>query len=124
MMTYLKRTGYFTIVTTVLVAVIFLLVGMTVIAQKEQKGCDRAVTGRAQGEEYVMALREYLEELGYTNSGVTLSRVFEDDVETYRVTVHHRAFEKLDEEQKNALLERLADFREALEVSEVNFYLS
>ena len=52
--------------------------------------------------------REFLKEEGYADSGVMLTRVIEaDGSRQYTLTIHHRRIGKLDEDERQLLMEKL-----------------
>lgn len=60
-------------------------------------------------EAYVTALRAYLDQAGYRNSGVMLTRtVFEDGSRECRIEIHNRRFDRLSEEQRQTLVQELS----------------
>jgi len=61
--------------------------------------------------EYVMQVRSYLQEEGYENSGLTLTKVlFEDGSREYTLNVHHKRINKISETEQNALRNKLVQF--------------
>lgn len=57
-------------------------------------------------QEYMQEIRDYLEEKGYADSGITMNYVTDGDGNVeYTVTIHHRKIDKLDEEEKTHLAE-------------------
>jgi len=55
-------------------------------------------------QEYVSEIRVYLNEQGFENSGVTLTRVLDEKgIREYRITLHHKYLEKLSEEERNEI---------------------
>lgn len=55
--------------------------------------------------EYIGQVRNYLAEQGYHNSGVTLSRIVDEEGQrSYRVLIHHSAMSRLEEEALTELL--------------------
>lgn len=60
--------------------------------------------------EYVEQVRNYLNEAGYSNSGVMLTRVINEEGEReYTMAIHHRRMEKLSGEEKEELIQQLAE---------------
>ena len=54
--------------------------------------------------EYVSALRGFLNEAGYTNSGITLtSMVDEEGTRAYIATIHHERIDKMTEPEREDL---------------------
>lgn len=78
-----------------------------------------------QEEEYVATLRAYLNEIGYCDSGVMLTRtVFEDGSRECSIVIHNRRFDRLSGEEKEALTEELAGMAFAAERCAFRFSLT
>lgn len=108
-MTYLRRTGIFVIVTIIFALTAAFFITATVMSQSNISGQAQARYDREQGQKYVKVVREYLDESGYQNSGVTLSRVTEaDGTMSYMVTIHHERIDRLSGEEQTALKAQLA----------------
>ncbi len=76
-------------------------------------------------EEYVATLRAYLNEIGYRDSGVMLTRtVFEDGSRECSIVIHNRRFDRLSGEEKEALTEELAGMAFAAERCAFRFSLT
>lgn len=66
---------------------------------------------REKEQEMVGRVRTFLNDAGFANSGVTLTRVVEaDESREYTLTVHHSRIDRMDEEGKNNLKEKLSAF--------------
>ena len=64
---------------------------------------------RAKEKQLVLDTREYLGQNGFSNSGVTLTRVMDTDgVRKYTITVHHGKIDKLDDSSKESLKNELS----------------
>lgn len=62
----------------------------------------------AMEKEYVCEIREYLNEQGFENSGVTLTRVVEaDGSREYEIALHHKYLEKLEDSERSRLFEEI-----------------
>ena len=62
-------------------------------------------------QEYVSRVRSYLNDSGYDNSGVTLTKVlYEDGSREYTLNIHHKRLEKLTSTERERLKEELAGF--------------
>ena len=58
--------------------------------------------------EYKASLRDYLEEKGYENAGITLTYVsLKDGERTYTALIHHRRFASLSDAEKDTFSESL-----------------
>lgn len=56
---------------------------------------------------YVESVRDSLEDLGYKNAGITITRVVNEGYVDYTITVHHSRIDALDEAQRNELTDIL-----------------
>lgn len=64
---------------------------------------------RAREQELVWETREYLNQAGFSNSGVTLTKVIDaDGSREYTITIHHGKIDKMDTVSREALKEELA----------------
>lgn len=64
---------------------------------------------REKEEQLVREAREYLNAQGYQDSGVMLTRVVgADGSRVYTVTLHHSDFDRLEEEEREALVRELS----------------
>lgn len=62
-------------------------------------------------QELVKEIRSFLNEQGYDNSGVALTRVVDEEgYREYTVAIHHSRIDRMDEEEKEGLKEELAAF--------------
>lgn len=67
---------------------------------------------REREEQLVHEVRTYLNEAGYKNSGVMLTRVVTaDGWREYTISVHHDKINKMDMEKKEELRKQLSGFR-------------
>ena len=111
-MTYMKKTAIFITVTIVFVLMATFCISATVVSQSHISEQAQDEYGKAREKEYVTALRSYLAQQGYHNSGVTLTSVTDTDgSQTYTATIHHAAIDRLTEKERQDLRIRL----EALE---------
>ncbi len=116
------RDVAFVLFTIFLVLVMTLLVSETVMSQTRG---DITVDERyyqVLEQEYVKEIRVYLEEQGYRNSGVSLTRVVENGERTYEMMIHHRNLEKLSERELMELFGQIEGF--AFEVADCTFQVS
>lgn len=62
-------------------------------------------------QDYVLQVREYLDDEGYNNSGVALTKVlYEGGNREYTLNIHHKRIEKLTGVEKEQLRQELMDF--------------
>ena len=81
-------------------------------------GQDRVLNGRDQAEQeircmekvYRQELRDFLNDLGFSNSGINMTKMCDGSgILTYTVLIHHRRISGLDMEEINALLLGIAE---------------
>lgn len=119
----MKRTGSFGFVaaTIILVMVAALSFAGTVMSRTNFSDAELESYYREQEEQLVKNTRAYLNEQGFFNSGVTLTRVVEaDGSREYTVTVHHRQIDRMTEEERASLSQNLAAL--AFEDDNCKFY--
>lgn len=104
-----RKEAVFVMVTVFLVLVLWLFISETVMSQTEG---NITVDEKAYVElekDYVVAVRGYLEERGYCNSGVALTRVVDENGErSYEMVLHHKNIYKLSCEEQEIMLEEIA----------------
>lgn len=100
----------FGVITVLLVIVIVFCVKGTVFSKENN---ERAKANRYYAvleDEYLKETRQLLEEHGYQNCGVTMTRITEaDGSREYTVLLHHRKLQKLSAEEKSAVISSLSD---------------
>ncbi len=100
----------FGIITVVLIAVIIFCVKGTVSSKENSERAEANRYYAALEDEYLDRTRDILEEKGYCDCGVTMTRVtMEDGSREYTVLLHHRKLQRLNAEEKNELIGFLAD---------------
>jgi len=96
------------ILTAILIIAAFFFFSITV---KGNRSDDNSVWNdyyRPMETEYVGSVREYLNDLGYVNSGVTLTHVTDSDLNrVYTLSIHNRRLEGCSEERREELSESL-----------------
>lgn len=110
------RTGKAGKIVFVAVTVLLVLATALLFGTKAKSGTD---IGIGETEEYYLAkereltvaIGELLRQKGFENSGVMVTRVVEEDgSRRYTVTVHHGLIDDMSDEEREKLLECLADF--------------
>ena len=105
-----KKITAITVFTILLVFIAAFCISGTVHSRDKNGSIMKEEYYRTARQEYMQAVRNYLEEKGYGNSGVTINYVIsEGDALEYTVTIHHRKIDKLDEEEKNLLAKECKD---------------
>lgn len=99
----------FGVITVLLVLVIVFCVKGIVFCKENN---ERAKANRYYAvleDEYLEEARQLLEEHGYQNCGVTMTRITEaDGNREYTVVLHHRKLQKLSAEEKSAVISFLS----------------
>lgn len=107
----------FGILTAVLMLVILFCVKGTVISKEEHERVKQERHYAALEEEYLARAQQLLEEEGYHNCGINLTRVTSGDgSRQYRMLIHHRKLTRLSEEEMEELVDRLyeTEFRDGI----------
>lgn len=101
----------FVMLTMCLVLVSAFCITKTVQSQTNTEQIELEQYYRVQEEQLVNGVRVYLNEVGFRNSGVMLTRVVAaDGMREYTVTVHHDKISKMDAGQREELKEQLSGF--------------
>lgn len=108
----------FVLITVVLIMItVFCTTGTVMGMEKDAARVDEKYYKQME-KEYVTQVKSYLQEEGYENSGVTLTKVlYEDGSREYTLNVHHKRIDKLSESEQNALRNTLEEFAD-VEVQE------
>ena len=94
--------------TIILVLCSAFFITKTVQGQSDTDVLEKEGYYQALEQEYVSEIREYLNEQGFLNSGVTLTRVVDEQgSRDYQVTLHHKYLEMLSEEERQAIFEEI-----------------
>ena len=105
---YSGRTILFIAVTIFLIAVIAFCISGTVMSRTEISNAELETYYRLQEKELLSQTKIQLDELGYKNSGVTLTRVVDaGGKREYTITIHHGKIDKMSAEERSALIEIL-----------------
>lgn len=95
------KTAKFAIVTMILLLITTFSITGTVMSQNKDKDPIDAKHYRMLENQYIAQVREQLKEQGYTNAGITMTRITEaDGTRNYTVLIHHRRINSLDETEK------------------------
>ena len=98
-------------ITFILVTIMLILISVFFITKTVQGSADINIAEKERyfidlEQEYVSEIRTYLNEQGFTNSGVTLTRVVDEEgCREYQVMLHHKYLEKLSNEERGELFE-------------------
>ncbi len=104
-----KTTGGFIFMAFLLVAVIIFGVTGTVKGQVNLQDMDKERWYRQEEARLLQEARGYLEDIGYHNSGVTLTRVVDGaGARAYTFTVHHSRIDRMAEKERENLRRELA----------------
>ena len=100
-----KNISITMMVSVVLILVIAFCISGTVMSQGKNAGRVEARFYRELEQAYVNEVRLFLEERGYENCGITMTKVIEKDGErNYTVTIHHKKLDNLSDLEQRKLL--------------------
>ena len=103
-----RRFVWFTVLLVLIT--VFCTTGTVMGMEKENVKVD-AKFYRQMEQDYVSQVREYLNDEGYNNSGVALTKVYyEDGDREYTLNVHHKRIEKLTSAEREQLRQQLLNF--------------
>lgn len=92
-----------------LVGIALVCTSATVHSSEKIERRDREKYYRELEEAYVEEVRLFLTEEGFRNSGITMTKVIdEDESRSYTVTIHHRRMDHLEPEEQERLYEELS----------------
>lgn len=101
----------FVLATICLVFVSAFCITGTVFSQTKPGNAELESYYRQQEKALVQETRAYLNQMGFQNSGVTLSRVVDTDGSMeYTMTIHHGKIDKMDEVSRESLKKGLSAF--------------
>lgn len=107
----MRRNVLFYAATAVFITAMFLSAVLTVYGRNREEGVRTESYYREREQELVSEVRRYLNESGYTNSGITFTRVVDGEGgRAYTITIHHRRIDNMEPEERAALAGRLAQF--------------
>lgn len=93
--------------TVVLILIIVLCIGATV--KSESRDETQRMENRIQERQLMSNMKQYLNENGYRNSGVTLTYAVEEDGSCdYTFTIHHKKINNMSETERETLSAELA----------------
>lgn len=93
--------------TVVLILIIVLCIGATV--KSESRSETQRVENRLQEQQLLSDMRQYLNDNGYRNSGVTLTHAMDEDGSCdYTFTIHHKRINGMSGTEREALSAELA----------------
>ena len=105
--TYYRHKGTILFVLAMLIIIICCVFGtMTVNAVRHQKMTDEAYSEFEKA--YRDRVRAYMDDLGYRNAGIMLTKVVDcEGKRTYTLEIHHRRFSSLSDEDKTKVIAEL-----------------
>lgn len=96
----------------VLIGITTLCISGTVHSSEKVERREREKYYRELEAEYVKNVRFFLNEEGYSNSGVTMTKVTdEEENRSYTVAIHHRGIENLQQEEQEQLQAELSQIK-------------
>lgn len=100
-----RKEAVFVMVTVFLILILWLFVSETVMSQTEGNITVDEEAFVELEKDYVVTVRSYLDEKGYRNSGVSLTRVMDESGErSYEMVLHHKNLYKLSDEEQEIML--------------------
>lgn len=115
------RAIMFLAVTFVLVLITTFCVTGTVMCKSNYEERELENYYRKLEQDLLRETKEMLEEMGYSNSGVTLTRVVDTDgSRVYTFLIHHKRIGKMNQTEKMELAAQLANVREKKGTSAVS----
>lgn len=103
------ETVGFWVLTLCLVLVSAFFISKTVMSGSNKDRQQLELYYRQQEQQLVKDTRNYLNQSGFSNSGVTLTRVVEENgMREYTITVHHDKINRMDDNERVALKSELA----------------
>ncbi len=110
----MKRKNFetigFWVLTLCLVLVSAFFITGTVLSGSNKDERQLGLYYREQEQQLVRDTRNYLNESGFTNSGVTLTSVIDNGMREYTITIHHDKIHRMDETEREILKAELATF--------------
>lgn len=104
-----NSTLAFLVTTMCLVAVIAFCITGTVLSQTSIDVQWMENYYREQEQQLLAETREYLTELGFSNSGVTLTRVVDGEgIREYTFTIHHGKIDRMNDIERQQLADKLS----------------
>lgn len=101
-----------TISALVLIGITTFCISGTVHSREKVERREREKYYRELEAEYVKEVRSFLNEEGYSNSGVTMTKVIDEkENRSYTVTIHHRGIGSLQQEEQRQLREELSQIK-------------
>lgn len=114
----------FGILTVLLVLIILFCMKGTVMSMGNAQRAEEDYRYQALEQEYVAAAREYLNEQGFDDCGVMMTRVTDEGgSREYTVRIHHRRLQRMSPEEKDILEDRLSRAEFGQEVCTFNYEL-
>lgn len=114
----------FGVLTILLVLVILFCMKSTVRSMGNARRAEENSYYQALEREYVEAARSYLNEQGFDDCGVMMTRVTDEGGRReYRVRIHHRRLQRMSPEEKSILENRLSQEEFRREVCTFNYEL-
>lgn len=111
MKAYIRNNLLFCIVTVVLSMFIASCISITALGQSSLNDEETEKNFHLKEQEMLERVRAYLNDNGYQNSGVTLTRMVDGNgYRTYTLTIHHDRIDFMDEEGRSELKSKLAEF--------------
>ena len=107
------------ILTIAIIVITTFSVTLTVKSSERISAKQRNMYERESVKTQVQTVRKYLDESGFRNSGVTITRVTEDEKNSYTLTIHHGKLKQLDDYKKDVLVSEIKDLTDTTVVGDM-----
>ncbi|MGN0386096.1 MAG: hypothetical protein ACI4EX_09450 [Lachnospiraceae bacterium] len=119
----MKKNVGFGIITVILVLISFLCIGGAVSGQSTEKMRTKEQFYVDLENQYISEIRDMLNEEGYVNCGIMLTRtVLEDGSREYHMNIHHKRLAKLTETESSTLKDMIRE--KAFMKEEISFVIT
>lgn len=99
----------FTILMTIVIA---FCIADTVKGQNDRKLSLNNKYEKEMERKYIKEIRDELSDMGYEYAGVSLTKVInEEQDKIYTLSIHHKRIDKMNEEERQALIEQLSEIK-------------
>ena len=116
----MMRAYRFYLMTIALIVLTFTMMTISVNATKDKRLQHKNEYYEQIEDEYVKVLRNTLADKGYSNAGITMTKIFyENGRREYTVKLHHKRMERLDADEQQILLAELSEINFAADECEV-----
>ncbi len=101
------KPGKNIVITLLIFGFVFMIGSITVKSEERKIEKENLAVRTACEKQMILDVRKSLEDKGYDNCGVMLTKVIDDDFITYTVSIHHKQIDRLDGNDRNLIVEAL-----------------